>query len=594
MGRLKVLSARVANMIAAGEVVQRPASVVKELMENAVDAGATRVDVVITDAGRTLIQVIDDGSGMSPSDAVLCFERHATSKISGPADLERILTYGFRGEALASIAAVSEVTLRTRRSGDETAVQVVISGESVKSSSVSAPCGSNFAVRNLFYNTPARRKFLKSDNVELKHIVEEFTRIAIPRPEIAFSLSHNGRELYVLGKAKSLKFRIMDLLGKGVSADIVDVSADTSAVRISGFTGRPEAARKALGNQYFFVGGRYFRSPYLHKAVMKAYEDFVPAGFTPPYFIFLTVDPQSVDVNIHPTKTEIKFEDDNLIFHVLSACIREAIGRNGFSAGIDFDTEGQVEIPALGKSFEEYRAESLSPAADFDPEYNPFEKRSDAAPRASAPYSGGGMSAPRQDCGRLFRSDASESDALVLQGKYILRKSPSGLMLVHIRRAWERILYERSLGSLSGSGHVSQTSLFPVQVQVGVENRLLFDEYADLLAGLGFNIKPVGNDSVEVCGVPEGYSCEAGKVEAMTGDLVLIMSDVQPALEEVMRQKTAAKFAMLGAVNAEVPGNPAAAGRLLGTLFACDNSEFTPGGRRIVSLLSLDEIEKRF
>ena len=250
MGRLKVLPARISNMIAAGEVVQRPASVVKELMENAVDAGATQVDVVITDAGRTLIQVIDNGSGMSPSDAVLCFERHATSKISTAADLERIMTYGFRGEALASIAAVSQVTLRTRRPADETGTQVTTGGlEPVKTSSVSAPVGSNFAVRNLFYNTPARRKFLKSDQVEFKHIVEEFTRVAIPRPDISFTLSHNGREVYVLKQAKSLKFRIMDLLGRNVVGDVVDISADTSVVRINGFVGRPESARKALGDQ---------------------------------------------------------------------------------------------------------------------------------------------------------------------------------------------------------------------------------------------------------------------------------------------------------------------------------------------------------
>ena len=288
MGKLKILPAQIANMIAAGEVVQRPASVVKELLENAVDAGASQVSVVVTDAGRTLIQVIDNGCGMSPVDAVLCFERHATSKIATAEDLEQILTYGFRGEALASIAAVSEVTLRTRRPQDETATEVRTSalGET-KTATVAAPAGSNFAVRNLFYNTPARRKFLKSDNVELKHIIEEFTRVAITRPDIAFTLSHNGRDLFVLKKAKSLKFRILDLLGSNVVGDIVDLNAETSVVRISGFVGRPDTARKTLGNQYFFVNGRYFRSPYLHKAVMKAYEEMIPEGVTPAWFIFL-------------------------------------------------------------------------------------------------------------------------------------------------------------------------------------------------------------------------------------------------------------------------------------------------------------------
>ena len=595
MGRLKVLPARISNMIAAGEVVQRPASVVKELMENAVDAGATQVDVVITDAGRTLIQVIDNGSGMSPSDAVLCFERHATSKISTAADLERIMTYGFRGEALASIAAVSQVTLRTRRPLDETGTQVTTGGlEPVKTASVSAPVGSNFAVRNLFYNTPARRKFLKSDQVEFKHIVEEFTRVAIPRPDISFTLSHNGREVYVLKQAKSLKFRIMDLLGRNVVGEVVDISADTSAVRINGFVGRPESARKALGNQYFFVGGRYFRSPYLHKAVMKAYEEFVPEGLTPTYFIFLSVDPQAVDVNIHPTKTEIKFEDDNVIFQVLSACVREALGRNSFGASLDFDREGTVELPQLGRSFDEYKAASLDPSVPEDPHYSPFEPSPAVSSYKAPTYTQGGLSAGRQDYGRLFQAGPDEHELLVLQGKYIVKKSPSGMMLVHIRRAWERVLYERALKALAAGEHVTQTALFPVQVTVGVQQRLLFDANAGLLGSLGFDIKPVGEDAVSVCGVPEGYSCEAGKVEGMVGDLLLILSDVQPALEEVMRQKTAAKFAMLGAVNAEVPETPLAASRLLDTLFASDNPEFTSNGRRIVSVLSLDEIDKRF
>lgn len=617
MGRLKVLPARISNMIAAGEVVQRPASVVKELMENAVDAGATQVDVVVTDSGRTLIQVIDNGSGMSPSDAVLCFERHATSKITSADDLERIVTYGFRGEALASIAAVSQVTLRTRRAEDETGTQVVIGGDGdVKTSSVSAPSGSNFAVRNLFYNTPARRKFLKSDQVEFKHIVEEFTRVAVPRPEIGFSLTHNGKQIYVLKPAKSLKFRILDLMGRTVVGEVVDIFADTSVVQVSGFIGRPESARRVPGNQYFFVGGRYFRSPYLHKAVMKAYEEFVPEGFTPAYFIFLEVDPQAVDVNIHPTKTEIKFEDDNVIFQVISACVREALGRNSFGASLDFNREGAVELPQLGRSFDEYKAGSLSPATPPDPDFNPFD--SDPFPDfpdqvvskgagggisggtasggfgGGAPYAHGGLSAGRQDHSMLFQPDPAVQDILIVQGKYILRKSPSGLMIVNIRRAWERVLYERALKALATGEHVTQTALFPVKVSVGVQQQLLFREHAEMLAGLGFDISPVGEDAVCIAGVPEGYSCEAGKVEQTVGDILLILSDLGQALPEVMQQKTAAKFAMLGAVNASVPDTPLAAARLLDTLFSSDNPEFTFNGRRVVSVLPVDEIDKRF
>jgi DNA mismatch repair protein MutL len=605
MGKLKILPAQIANMIAAGEVVQRPASVVKELMENAVDAGATQIAVVVTDAGRTLLQVIDNGCGMSPVDAVLCFERHATSKIATAEDLEQILTYGFRGEALASIAAVAEVTLRTRRPQDETATEVRVGafGE-VKTATVAAPVGSNFAVRNLFYNTPARRKFLKSDNVELKHILEEFTRVALTRPDIAFTLSHNGRELFVLKKAKSLKFRILDLLGSNVVGDIVDLSANTSVVRVSGFVGRPDTARKTPGNQYFFVNGRYFRSAYLHKAVMKAYEEMIPDGVTPAYFIFLETDPHAVDVNIHPTKTEIKFEDDAVIFQILYACVKETLGRNSFGASIDFNTEGATPLPQLGKSFEQYK-EVTMPVIETDPAYDPFRE---SMPGGDSPVkpandgwgkpTDGGYSRfvdKSQDYGRLFEEKTLPlGRLLVLQGKYILTPAASGLMIVHIGRARERILYEQTLRALGQNAHVTQTALFPVQVQVGAQQRLLFEDNAALLARLGFDIASFGTDTVVVNGVPEGYSCEPGKVEQLVSDLVYILSEEREALPEMLQQRLAEKFATLGASHADPPSSPQDAQRLIDTLFACDNAELTPGGRRIVSIVPLGDIDKKF
>ena len=604
MGKLKILPAQLANMIAAGEVVQRPASVVKELMENAVDAGATQISVVVTDAGRTLLQVIDNGCGMSPVDAVLCFERHATSKIATAEDLEQILTYGFRGEALASIAAVAEVTLRTRRPQDETATEVRVGafGE-VKTATVAAPVGSNFAVRNLFYNTPARRKFLKSDNVELKHILEEFTRVALTRPDIAFTLSHNGRELYVLKKAKSLKFRILDLLGSNVVGDIVDLKADTSVVRISGFVGRPDTARKTPGNQYLFVNGRYFRSAYLHKAVMKAYEEMIPDGVTPAYFIFLETDPHAIDVNIHPTKTEIKFEDDAVIFQILYACVKETLGRNSFGASIDFNTEGATPLPQLGDSFEQYRGVTM-PVIETDPGYDPFRvhpgEGDSPADHTVIPGPTGDPGYSRfvdksQDYGKLFEEKTLPlGRLLILQGKYILTPAASGLMLVHIGRARERILYEQTLRALGNSSHVTQTALFPVQVQVGAQQRLLFEESAPLLAQLGFDIAPFGNDTVVVNGVPEGYSCEPGKVEQLVSDLVYILSEEREALPEMLQQRLAEKFATLGASHADPPSSPQDAQRLIDTLFACDNAELTPNGRRIVSIVPLGDIDKKF
>lgn len=604
--KLQVLPAQVANLIAAGEVVQRPSSVVKELMENAVDSGASSVSVSITDAGRTLIQIIDNGCGMSPSDGVLCFERHATSKISEAGDLSRIQTYGFRGEALASIAAVSEVTLVTRRESDETATKIKISaGSKLSSASVAAPQGSNFAVRNLFYNTPARRKFLKSDNIELKHIIEEFTRIAITRPELSFRLSSNGRELFDLKAAKSLKFRIQDLLGSGILRDVVDISADTSIIQVRGFVGRPDTARKTLGNQFFFLNGRFFRSPYLHKAVMKAYEDLVPEGVTPSYFIFLSADPESVDINIHPTKTEVKFEEESVVFQTLYACVKETIGRHSFGASLNFDTEGAVELPQIGKSFEQYKGIS-SPDVCADPSYNPFAGPSfnsfsvpnpfEDEPQEDQILPAASRFTTQGDCSALFDepSAGSGSKRYLLWGKYIITPVPAGLMLVHIARARERILYDQIIRALKSNSHVSQASLFPVQVQVGAASRLLFEEYSQMLGSIGFDIRSFGVDTVVVYAVPEGYSCEGGEVQKMVEDLVYILSDSVSALPELMQQRVAEKLAMLGSVGASLELTEFEAQKLLDTLFASDNAELTSNGRKIIKLLPCEEVDKMF
>ena len=625
-------------MIAAGEVVQRPASVVKELVENAVDAGADQVTVVIQDAGRTLIQVIDNGCGMSPDQAVLCFERHATSKLHTAEDLSNILTFGFRGEALASIAAVAEVTLKTRREEDEVGCQVDFAdSQHVATNEIATARGANFSVRNLFYNVPARRKFLKSDNVEFKHIVTEFIRIALTRPDIGFTLTHNGKDVYVLRPAKSLKFRIQDILGSNIANEIVDICAETSVVEVHGFTGRPDAAKKGLGNQYFFVNGRYFRSPYLHKAVMKAYEGLIPEGYTPSYIIYLDIDPQAVDVNIHPTKTEIKFEDDSVVFQILYACIREVLGRNSFGDSIDFDREGVPDIPAFGKNFDEFRPIS-EPQTGTDASYNPFDNdgfpsevshfdnavvygggQNAAAPRqtdifgandwaqsgqnfdkSACPSYGYGAGAgafleKRDDYGKLFEDKISPSKSvLVLQGKYIVTTGRSGLMVINIHRAMERILYDRFLNAMSRNEHITQTALFPVSVQVGVENMCLISEHSQMLTDLGFDISPFGTDTIVVNGVPEGYSAEAGKVQTMVGDLLLILAEDHSALSEMMAANMASRFARLGAFSADPVTNPMEAQRLIEQLFACENPEYTSAGRRVMSLLPVDEIDKKF
>ena len=604
---IRILPGNIANLIAAGEVVQRPASVVKELVENAVDAHATQITVSVTDAGRTLIQVTDNGCGMSPDDAVVCFERHATSKISSAEDLGSILTYGFRGEALASIAAVAEVTLRTRTADAPTGCQVVFDdSRHVSTEEIACPCGTTFAVRNLFYNVPARRKFLKSDNVELKHIIEEFTRVALIHPETGFTLTHNGKDIFVLRPAKSEKFRIRDLLGAQAVDAVVDISADTSVVGVNGYVCRPDLARKTTGNQFFFVNGRYFRSPYLHKAVMKAYEGLVADGAVPSYFIFLSTDPHSVDVNIHPTKTEIKFEDDSVIFQVLYACVKEALGRNSFGSAIDFDVKDAPEIPVFGSSFDRFHPEISIPEMGSDPDYDPFAEMHAAgqeapaagyapkSPQAYALHYGEYADAGRDEgTGKLFEDRTLPSTAvIILDGRYIVTKARSGLLMVNVSRARERILYERFLKAVSANAHVSQMPLFPVQVTVGAENRLIFEEHSELLSSLGFDISPFGTDTIVVNGVPEGYSCDQSRVEALMADVLLALDGDHSSLASKMDSAMAAKFARMGSTGSVSSSQEAQ--KLIDSLFSCSEPEITPGGNRTMNIILLDEIDRKF
>lgn len=610
---IRILPSSIANLIAAGEVVQRPSSVVKELVENSVDAGATQVTVTVCDAGRTLIRVSDNGCGMSPDEAVVCFERHATSKIREAADLENILTYGFRGEALASIAAVAEVTLRTRARDAETGCELEFAdSRQLSAKEVSCPCGSVFSVRNLFYNVPARRKFLKSDNVEFKHIVEEFTRVALTRPEVAFTLIHNERDIFVLRPAKSVKFRIRDILGAQAVDAVVDVSAETTLVNVSGYVCRPDLARKTAGNQFFFINGRYFRSPYLHKAVMKAYDGLVAEGAVPSYFIFLTADPGTVDVNIHPAKTEIKFEDDSVIFQILYACVKEVLGRNSFGSAIDFDVEGAPELPVLGRSFERSLQPAGLPDMGLDPEYDPFSDKSSAAfspaDGADDPLSGerhgdepadtrrtyGGYVDAREDYGALFEDMTMPSaSVIIVEGKYLVAKASSGIMLVHVARARERLLYDSFLRASQSNAHVSQVQLFPVKIVVGVDNRLVFEEHARLLESVGFDIASFGNDTIVVNGIPEGFPGEPSQVEALMADVLLALDEDHSSLPDIMDSALAARFARM-ASSASAHMTQREAQKLIDRLFSSSNPERTPGGNRILTVIGLDELDRKF
>lgn len=609
---IRILPSNIANMIAAGEVVQRPASVVKELMENSVDAGATQVSVIIKDAGRTLIQVIDNGCGMSPDQAVLAFERHATSKISSAEDLMDIHTFGFRGEALASIAAVAEVTLKTRRAGDEIGCQVDFAdSQHLSTIETVTPVGSNFSVRNLFYNVPARRKFLKSESVELKHIVSEFQHVAYTRPDISFTLSHNNREIYVLKPASSLKFRIQDIVGAGVASEITDISAETSIMRVSGFIGRPDKARKGLGNQLFFVNGRYFRSPYLHKAVMKGYEGMIAEGTTPTYFIYLEVNPHEVDVNVHPQKAEIKFEDDSLVFQTLYACVRETLGKNSFgTASIDFELGSVPELPAVGRNFDEYR--SVSEPAMPESGYNPFEndgfQNQPDIFTGSHPEQGSGAGRVngydtasyvdrRDDYGKLFEDHFGIIRSFItVQDKYIVTNSKSGLLVVNARRAMERILYDRFISGRrdEDADHFSQTLLFPVSVRIGVENVPVIEANSEVLKGFGFDIAPFGTDSVVVNAIPAGYSSEEGRVETMVGDLLLLLQDNHSIISELVRSDMAGKLAVLGASGYDGVRNADEAQRLVDALMASTNPEFTAAGRKTMVIIPADELDRKF
>lgn len=526
---IQVLPSNIANLIAAGEVVSRPASVVKELMENSIDAGATSVSVNILDAGRTLIQIIDDGCGMKESDAALCFERHATSKIATAEDLEKIMTYGFRGEALASIAAVAQVTLKTRREEDEVGTEVEIAASKMISQKPAAvPRGCNIAVSNLFYNVPARRKFLKSDASEMRHIEQEFIRVALINNKISFSLKHNGKDIYNVRSTDNLKRRIMELCGKDMEKELVELGADTSIIKVSGFIGNPADARKTAGNQYFFVNGRYFRSPYLNKAVCKPYENLVKEGFTPSYFIFLECAPESVDVNIHPQKSEVKFTDDYMIFEIITACVRESLGKNAFAPSIDFEAAGAIEFPVAGSSvqtvgssfgggsgsFGGYRP---APRTDYSPLFENLGKDDNGS-------EGSRFTTPSPSYGKgLLEDENAVSGVMVLHRKFILTPVAGGLAVIHIRKAQEAILYHKYFSLLTQEKCISQCSLYPQQVTLSHEIYSVILENIYNLTKLGFDLRDFGDDTIIVYAVPDGFPADEKALKEVFDNLASSM-----------------------------------------------------------------------
>ena len=593
---LKILPGHVSNLIAAGEVVQRPASVVKELMENSVDAGATSVKVLIRDSGRTLIQVIDDGCGMSAEDAELAFERHATSKITEIEDLDKLMTFGFRGEALASIASVAEVTLRTKRAEDEMATEIRISESRISgNTTVAAPVGSNFTVRNIFYNIPARRKFLKSDAAEYRQVISEFTRVALTRTDKHFSFSNNGVEIFSLPPS-NLRQRIQGLAGKELGRELVELSVDTTIVKIKGYIGKPEDARKTPGNQYFFVNGRFFRSPYFQKAVLKAYDNLIQEGTIPSFFIFFEVDQERIDVNIHPAKTEVKFEDDSAIFDILHSACRESLGRNSFMPSIDFDMEGAPEIPKVKSGYW-----APQPKVNYDPLFNPF--RSDVVDSFesrgafSATHSqerGYAHDAAHSGGNQLFKENGiTQKPILQFGGRYIATTLKSGIMLIDIKRARERILYERSLNSLTTDAADIHKTLFPFELTLSESQVSVVEENASRILQLGFDIQKSDEGKYILCGIPHGFSEEMENIEKITDSLLSKLSEAGSNFGAELREQIALTLAGAGAGCKRGEMNNMEAQALVDALFACREPMISPAGIPCVNTMTIDEIEGR-
>lgn len=587
---LQVLPENISNLIAAGEVVTRPASVVKELMENAVDAGASQITVIVTDAGRTLIQVIDDGCGMTADEARLCFERHATSKIASAEDLEHISTFGFRGEALPSIAAVAEVTLKTCAEGESVGSETVIAASRLVSQQMAAaPQGCNFAVRNLFYNVPARRKFLKSDNAELKHITTEFLRVALTRPSLSLKLISNGRDLYDLLPVANEKRRIHDIFGREVSSGLTDVATDTSLVRIHGYIGAPEDARKTAGSQFMFINGRYFRSPYLHKAVCKPYEKLIPEGYTPSYFLYLEMDPQRMDVNIHPAKTEVKFEDETVIFEIVTACVREGLGRNSLIPTIDFDIKGAPEIPTI-QSTMRLGGTVRPPRMDYSPLFNPFEMEDMDRPEAIFEPETPPLD---EDPARLFAEEdiPAVNGLLVLRGRYILSPREQGVALISVSRARERIFYERYLEQVLDSRPAVQETLFPVTMELPPEDCATLCDDEDAQSQWGFDIRSFGPGTIAVYGIPAGHPADEASVRSAVEQLLAVLRDEDPAEDGCSRM--AASMARSAAACRRGDITQDEAHLLLDELMLCHHPMLTPDGRKTMAVITFDELDKR-
>ena len=610
MDIVHLLPDSVANQIAAGEVIQRPASVIKELVENSVDAGAGTIDVYVQDAGRTCIQVIDDGKGMSETDARLAFGRHATSKITKAEDLFTLRTMGFRGEALPSIVAVSQVTLQTRTLDSELGTRLEIEGGRVLDQQ---PCvcavGANFEVRNLFFNIPARRKFLKSNQTELNNIMQEFERIALVNPSVSFSLTCDGTTSVRL-VSSNLRRRIVDIFGKKIGDDLVAVDVDTSLVRITGFVGRPESSKKKGARQYFFVNGRYMRHPYFAKAVAEAFNGLVPEGEQVPYFLYLTIDPANIDVNISPTKTEIKFENEPAIWQIIHAGTKESLGRFSAVPTIDFDQAVETEIPVMGERQDEVKAPNIV----VDSTYNPFTARKESFSEtvlgvtrsksdmgdwaslygnlSSSVDKGNQMEQPTMFSDDYFVREEVGSMHFQYKGQYIISATNSGLMIIDQHRAHVRILYDRYIGQMSKQENVSQGLLFPELLTLPPSDAHVLEQIMDDLHHLGFDVTPIGGGSFSINGLPSGV--EGLSPQALLQSMVASACDGGKFDISAYRHRIALSLAKSAAIVAGQVLNQDEMDILMSDLLKSSNPSLTPDGKTIIVLLKQESIQKMF
>lgn len=598
---IQLLPDSVANQIAAGEVIQRPASVIKELVENSVDAGGRNIEVRVVDAGRTSIQVIDDGKGMSETDARLSFERHATSKIRCADDLFALHTMGFRGEALASIAAVAQVELRTRISEETLGTHLSLSGSRVVGQEPCAcPVGSNFLVENLFFNVPARRRFLKSNTTEMNNILTAFERIALVYPEIGFSLFSNDSRIYDL-RAGSLRQRVVDVFGKKISQDLLDVNVDTTICKVKGFVGKPEAAKRRGVSQFFFVNGRYMKHPYFNKAIQHAYDRLLPEGMQIPYFLYLTVNPSDIDVNIHPTKTEIKFENEQAIWQLLTATVKEAIGRFNDIPSIDFDTEGKPDIPV----FVEGGPIPDMPKVQYNPQYNPFKEssyRPSAVPRQwedlydkIKPVEEGQetKSAPdelQEPTRPVLNVEDKSPVHYQYKGMYIMTAVKSGLMIIDQHRAHVRILYERYLETRRHQTTESQQQLFPEVIELSTSESVILQQLLPQMREMGFAIEQDDQERYVVSAIPAGL--QGISIRSLIDDMVANAKDkTHDAVDEVYKTMSLSLARHAAIPYGQVLGNEEMEA-IVNDLFACENVNYSPDGRSIIAILPQSEIEQ--